>query len=98
MSLPTSDRDGHERFIKMPDSVAPGLFGLLSSNRDFTSRQSWGKNQFNSSFPAALLCYMGVLGIEPVYLQLGSDLKVQKTYKNSHCSVRITATPSRFAF
>lgn len=35
------------------------LFGLKNSNRDFSSKDNWGKNQFNSSFPAALACYMG---------------------------------------
>lgn len=67
----------------MPNNVPPGLFGLVNSNRDFTSRQSWGKNQFNSSFPAALLCYMGVQGVEPVYLQLGSDLHIYKSHRNA---------------
>lgn len=35
-----------------------GFFGLVNSNRDFTEQDTWGKNQFNSSFPAALFCYM----------------------------------------
>jgi type II restriction enzyme len=34
------------------------LFGLDNSNRDFTKVDAWGKNQFNSSFPAALSCYL----------------------------------------
>lgn len=40
--------------------VQPGLFGLEPnrSNRDFSKDTSWGKNKFNSSFPAALACYM----------------------------------------
>ena len=36
----------------------PSLYGLKNSNRDFSSPYAWGKNQFNSSFPAALACYM----------------------------------------
>lgn len=32
----------------------PSLFGLSKSNRDFTQKECWGKNQFNSSFPASL--------------------------------------------
>jgi HindVP restriction endonuclease len=55
----------------------PSLFGITNSNRDFTSRDTWGKNQFNSSFPASLACYMHSTGIEPVYLTLGNDLKIQ---------------------
>ena len=36
----------------------PNLFGLKYTNRDFSKKNSWGKNQFNSSFPASLCCYM----------------------------------------
>lgn len=36
----------------------PGLFGINKSNRDFCNPETWGKNQFNSSFPAALCCYL----------------------------------------
>lgn len=39
-------------------TTKPGLFGLSNSNRDFLSPDTWGKNQFNSSFPASLFCYM----------------------------------------
>lgn len=53
------------------------LFGLDNSNRDFTQKDSWGKNQFNSSFPAALACYMHSQNIKPVYLQLDKQLKVE---------------------
>jgi hypothetical protein len=56
--------------------AAPGLFGLNNSNRDFTKADAWGKNQFNTSFPVALVCYMASRGIEPVYLQLDSNLKI----------------------
>ena len=49
-------------------SQNPSLFGLKNSNRDFTSHESWGKNQFNSSFPASLCCYMHSMGLDAVYL------------------------------
>jgi HindVP restriction endonuclease len=52
------------------------LFGLNNSNRDFTQKDSWGKNQFNSSFPASLACYMHSQNIKPIYLQLNKQLKV----------------------
>lgn len=32
----------------------PGLYGVTYLNRDFTQSYTWGKNQFNSSFPAGL--------------------------------------------
>ena len=54
----------------------PGLFGINRSNRDFTQRATWGKNQFNTSFPAALACYMHHQGIKPVYLSLDENLAV----------------------
>jgi hypothetical protein len=41
-----------------PEKIEASLFGLQHSNRDFSQRESWGKNQFNNSFPASLACYM----------------------------------------
>ncbi|MCM2982308.1 HindVP family restriction endonuclease [Niallia circulans] len=52
----------------------PGLFGLSNSNRDFSKSNSWGKNQFNNSFPAALISYMHFRRIEPVYIVLDNNL------------------------
>lgn len=45
------------------------LYGLTNSNRDFSSPYAWGKNQFNSSFPAALACYMRDQKIPSVFIQ-----------------------------
>lgn len=59
----------------------PSLFGIQYSNRDFTQTETWGKNQFNSSFPAGLSNYLHAKGIENNYLILGKDLKVQ------HCKI-----------
>lgn len=56
--------------------VKPGLFGLENSNRDFSQEESWGKNQFNSSFPASLACFMFSKGMDPIYIELGSNLRV----------------------
>jgi HindVP restriction endonuclease len=58
----------------MSDSHNPGLFGLEHSNRDFTDRDSWGKNQFNSSFPAALSAFLESQGLQNVYLKLNAEL------------------------
>lgn len=53
-----------------------GLFGIINSNRDFTNKSSWGKNQFNSSFPTSLCLYMDSVGVLPVYLKLNSKNQV----------------------
>lgn len=55
----------------------PGLFGIQHSNRDFTQNETWGENQFNSSFPAGLANYLNFKGLENNYLVLDKDLKVQ---------------------
>lgn len=58
-------------------SPQPSLFGIKNSNRDFLQRETWGKNQFNSSFPASLACYLHSKNLSPVYLKLNADLKVE---------------------
>ena len=58
----------------------PALFGITNSNRDYTKRETWGKNQFNSSFPAALGCYMHSKNIDAVYLTLEKNLKVKHSF------------------
>jgi hypothetical protein len=50
------------------------LYGITHSNR--SRLELWGKNQFNSTFPTALACYMRDEGIPAVYLTLGEDLRV----------------------
>ncbi|MBU6370759.1 MAG: HindVP family restriction endonuclease [Patescibacteria group bacterium] len=54
----------------------PGLFGINRTNRDLTDKSSWGKNQFNNAFPAALLNYMYFRSIKPVYIKLAKDFSV----------------------
>jgi len=60
--------------------MQPGLFGLSkeNSNRDFTKPATWGKNQFNTSFPVALACYMHAKRIDPVYLELNEHLEISR--------------------
>jgi HindVP restriction endonuclease len=60
-----------------PDNLQVGLFGLTHSNRDFSQRESWGKNQFNNSFPASLACYMYQKELKLNYLTLDKQLKIQ---------------------
>lgn len=54
----------------MPNNTIdkPGLFGQKHSSRNYSNPKVWGKNQFNSSFPASLVAYMGSKGLESVYL------------------------------
>jgi hypothetical protein len=54
----------------------PGLFGIKHANRNFGQADSWGKNQFNSAFPASLAAFLESQGHANVYLKLGPDLKV----------------------
>lgn len=58
-------------------NTQPSLFGLNYSNRDFTRKKSWGKNQFNSSFPAALTAYLHSKDLDCIYLVLNENLKVE---------------------
>lgn len=58
-------------------NIKPSLFGIKHSNRDFEQKDTWGKNQFNSSFPIALASYMAYKGIDNVYLVLDKKQKVK---------------------
>lgn len=59
---------------------APCLFGITNSNRDFSEKETWGKNQFNSSFPASLVCYMASKEIKLNYLTLDTKGRVDHGY------------------
>jgi len=60
--------------------ATPSLFGVQNSNRDFSSRDSWSKNKFNSSFPASLIAYMDSKGLPCIYLTMdGQGDVVKKT-------------------
>ena len=61
----------------------PGLFGLKYSNRDFTQKATWGKNCFNSSFPASLCSYIYSRNLENIYLKLDSNLKLTHSTINT---------------
>lgn len=54
-------------------TIKPGLFGQKHSSRDYTKEANWGKNIFNSSFPASLVAYMSSKGVSPVYLCVDED-------------------------
>lgn len=57
-------------------NITARLFGLKNSNRDFSKSESWGKNQFNSSFPASLPIYLDSLGLKNIYIKIDSSLKI----------------------
>ena len=50
------------------------LYGIAHSNRNFRDPFYWGKNQFNSSFPVALCCYMRDFGKRAVGITLKPNL------------------------
>lgn len=62
--------------------TGPGLFGQTQNNsgRDYTQEYYWGKNQFNSSFPASLVAYMSHKSIKPIYICTDSDNNVIHSY------------------
>ena len=55
----------------------PGLFGLKHSNRDFTQKEAWGKNCFNSSLPASLCSYLSSQNLENIYIKLNQNLRTE---------------------
>lgn len=61
-----------------PKPSSPSLFGLTNSNKDFSKRKSWGKNQFNNAFPVSLSCYLHSKEMDPIYLELNNKMKVSK--------------------
>ena len=62
------------------ENIKPALFGQKYSNRDYTKQKTWGKNQFNSSFPASLVAYMSHMGLKPVYVCLNKKLEINHKY------------------
>ncbi|WP_300935370.1 HindVP family restriction endonuclease [uncultured Muribaculum sp.] len=77
----------------------PGLFGQNRNNssRDYTTEYCWGKNQFNSSFPASLVAYMCSKGILPVYLCTDENNRVVHEYISATDLFRIDPL-SEYAF
>lgn len=54
--------------------LEPSLYGIHKTNRK--GNDLWGKNQFNSTFPASLACYMRDKDIKAVYLKVNEQLQV----------------------
>lgn len=79
--------------------VQPGLFGLNNTNRDFTQKETWGKNQFNSSFPAALCCFLASKNIPANYLAIVSaDLKPVDISIHDILGINPSSPDTYFAF
>ncbi len=64
----------------MTQDEKPSLFGIKHSNRDFSDRDAWGKNQFNSSFPAALSAYLAYKNLDNIYVKLNENLETFHDY------------------
>lgn len=64
--------DNHKQHL----TLGPALYGLVKSNRQ--GDDLWGKNQFNSTFPTALACWMRDKELSPVYLSLAPDTHNQQ--------------------
>ncbi len=81
-------------------TIQPGLFGIINSNRDFTQSESWGKNQFNSSFPASLAQYLHSQNLENIYLKANSNSKIvhSKISTNDLYGINPTSEDLFFAF
>ena len=69
--------------VQFIEGVDPGLFGQKYSSRDYRYEDSWGKNQFNSSFPASLVAYMGSKGIDPVFICTNKNNDIVHKYISS---------------
>ena len=57
----------------------PRLYGIQSTNRS----HFWGKNEFNTSFPIALCCYMRDHQINPVYVFLDTSNVISTSEKST---------------
>lgn len=64
----------------MKKRIQPSLFGQKHASRDYTKASAWGKNMFNSSFPASLVAYMHSKGVKPVYLKIDADNRLYHDY------------------
>jgi hypothetical protein len=75
--LPYSKHGVNNLTPKRSFILKPSLYGIEHSNR--SENDFWGKNQFNSSFPVALACYMRDKGVKAVYVSLSPDFQIINT-------------------
>ncbi|MCS6811991.1 MAG: HindVP family restriction endonuclease [Cyanobacteria bacterium] len=67
----------------------PGLFALRYCNRDFTQKEAWGKNCFNTSFPASLCSYLYSKNLDSIYIILNSNLEIEHSSISTKSFYRI---------
>ncbi len=70
----------NKNIFNMTQEIKPGLFGQKHSSRDYTNPDCWGKNQFNSSFPASLVAYMYHKNLSPVYICTDKENNITHDY------------------
>ena len=77
----------------------PTLFGLKKTNRDYTKKETWGKNQFNPSFPASLCCYLASKRIDANYLSIDNGkFKVKSIAIDEVFGIEANSKDLYFAF
>lgn len=76
-------------FSSTTPNPQPGLFAIKYSNRDFTRKEAWGKNCFNTSFPASLCSYLHSKNLENIYIKLDSNLNIEHTSISTDSFYRI---------
>ena len=64
----------------MIEIAKPSLFGIKHSNKDFSDKDAWGKNQFPNCFPAALSAYLSYKGLENIYIKLNENLETSHDF------------------
>lgn len=70
----------NKQTVQLINGVDPGLFGQKYSSRDYRFEESWGKNQFNSSFPASLVAYMSSKDLSPVFICTNKNNEIVHKY------------------
>lgn len=70
----------NKQTVRLINGVDPGLFGQKYSSRDYRFEESWGKNQFNSSFPASLVAYMSSKDLSPVFICTNKNNEIVHKY------------------
>lgn len=80
------------------EEIPAGLFGIKNSSRDHSVPESWGKNQFNNSFPVGLISYMASKEIKPVYLKVDKDFNMQHDYIDFKTLMKCAFEPDKIHY
>lgn len=82
----------------MKEIEKPSLFGIKHSNRNFSNKDSWGKNQFNSSFPTALSVYLAHKNLDNVYIKLNKNLETFHDFVSTEILFGLSPTSERLFY